>query len=194
MSITSSVPLIILAAGNSSRLGKPKQNLPYQNKTLLQHVIDEGSKANLYPIIVVEGSTKLQVSENIYLVKNNNWDQGMGSSISTGIFALLKIQPKTELLILTVCDQPFISAHLFKELIDRHMEKSTGIVASAYTETMGTPVLFSKKYYDDLLNLKGQEGAKRLIKNYQDDVSLVQFPQGNIDIDTLTDYTNLINS
>jgi len=194
MSITSSVPLIILAAGNSSRLGKPKQNLPYQNKTLLQHVIDEGSKANLYPIIVVEGSTKLQVSENIYLVKNNNWDQGMGSSISTGISALLKIQPKTELLILTVCDQPFISAHLFKELIDRHMEKSTGIVASAYTETMGTPVLFSKKYYDDLLNLKGQEGAKRLIKNYQDDVSLVQFPQGNIDIDTLTDYTNLINS
>jgi len=194
MSITSSVPLIILAAGNSSRLGKPKQNLPYQNKTLLQHVIDEGSKANLYPIIVVEGSTKLQVSENIYLVKNNNWDQGMGSSISTGISALLKIQPKTELLILTVCDQPFISAHLFKELIDKHMEKSTGIVASAYTETMGTPVLFSKKYYDDLLNLKGQEGAKRLIQNYQDDVSLVQFPQGNIDIDTLTDYTNLINS
>ena len=189
----SSVPLIILAAGNSSRLGKPKQNLCYQNKTLLQHVIDEGSKANLHPIIVVEGSTKLQVSEDIHLVKNNNWDQGMGSSISTGIFALLKIQPKTELLILTVCDQPFISAHLFKELIDKHMEKSTGIVASAYTETMGTPVLFSKKYYDDLLNLKGQEGAKRLIKNYQDDVSLVQFPQGNIDIDTLTDYTNLIN-
>jgi len=147
----------------------------------------------LYPIIVVEGSTKLQVSEDIHLVKNNNWDQGMGSSISTGISALLKIQPKTELLILTVCDQPFISAHLFKELIDKHMEKSTGIVASAYTETMGTPVLFSKKYYDDLLNLKGQEGAKRLIQNYQDDVSLVQFPQGNIDIDTLTDYTNLIN-
>jgi len=193
MLITPSVALIILAAGNSSRLGKPKQNLPYQNKTLLQHVINEGSKANLYPIIVVEGSTKLQVSEDIHLVKNNNWDQGMGSSISTGISALLKIQSKTELLILTVCDQPFISAELFIKLVDKHCKQNTGIVASAYADTAGTPVLFSKKYYDDLLNLKGQEGAKRLIQNHQDDVFLVQFPQGNIDIDTLTDYTNLIN-
>ncbi|MDB5011828.1 MAG: hypothetical protein JWQ25_30, partial [Daejeonella sp.] len=170
-----------------------KQNLLYQSKTLLQHVIDEGSLADLQPIIVVEGSTQLQVSEDIHVVENENWKLGMGSSISTGISALLKIQPKTELLILTVCDQPFISAELFKQLIAKHSEQNTGIVASAYADTMGTPVLFSKNYFSELLNLKEQKGAKRLLQIHQNDISLVQFPQGNIDIDTLTDYTNLIN-
>ncbi|MDB5119000.1 MAG: hypothetical protein JWN56_218 [Sphingobacteriales bacterium] len=194
MSNTSSaVALIILAAGNSSRLGQPKQNLLYQNKTLLQHVVDEGSKANLHPIIVVEGSTALQVLESIHVVQNNNWEQGMGSSISTGVSALLNIQPETEVLILTVCDQPFISAELFKELIDTYTEQKTGIVASAYADTMGTPVLFTEKYFPELLNLKGKEGAKRLLQIHKDDISLIQFPKGNIDIDTLTDYTNLIN-
>ena len=68
-----------------------------------------------------------------------------------------------------------------------------GIVASFYAETLGTPVLFNKKYFNELLNLKGQEGAKKIINRFLDDTASIPFEKGYIDIDTEVDYNKLIS-
>lgn len=189
----SSVALIILAAGNSSRLGRPKQHLPYLDKTLLERVIDEGLKAGLSPIIVVEGGAKLALPDGVTVVENQNWQLGMGTSIVKGVKALLEIDQNTERIIVSVCDQPYVSADLFLKLISEQSDTQTGIVASAYADTLGTPVLFTCKYFAELLQLKGKEGAKKIVNQAGEDISSVFFPQGDIDIDTESDYNNLIN-
>lgn len=187
---------IVLAAGNSSRLGQPKQALPYQQKSLLQHVVDEVRAAALTPLIVVEGAVPTGAGDlteaGVTRVYNAQWAEGMASSIRVGLTELLRQQPDADGVIITVCDQPFVSAALFQQLIQQQKETGQEIVACAYADTLGTPVLFHKKYFADLLRLKGQEGAKRLLQRYRAEVAAVPFPLGKIDIDTPEDYRRLL--
>lgn len=189
--------IIILAAGSSSRLGKPKQLLVYQHRTLLQHVADEAEAAKLSPVVVVTGANaSLTASslmmKNVLLAENEGWQEGMGSSIVTGMARLLQHSKKTEAVILAVCDQPYVSAALFRKLIAAKKESGKGIAASQYDGINGTPVLFTKPYFHQLQNLRGNEGARKLLKFYHHDVATVPFPQGGIDIDTEDDYRKLL--
>ena len=115
----------------------------------------------------------------------------MASSIVKGLNELLRLNPNVEECILAVCDQPFVTSLVFENLIKEYHKTGKEITASAYSETLGTPVLFHKKYFDELLDLKGQEGAKKLIKKYQNDVVSIPFEKGSIDIDTEEDYNKL---
>lgn len=189
--------IIILAAGSSSRLGQPKQLLIYKGKTLLQHVHDEALKAKISSILIVCGSNAKLISENInsnkaIIITNKEWHQGIASSIHVGISELLKQNPQTEKFILSVCDQPFISSKLFENLIKEYKRTGMGILASFYADTKGTPVLFHKKYANELMALQGNEGAKKLFKIYQYDFASVPFENGEIDVDTLDDYLRLM--
>jgi len=186
--------IIILAAGGSSRLGRPKQLLVYKHKTLLQHVIDEAKLAGLFPIIIVVGANADELTKTLNLsgvdmIINDSWESGMSSSIATGLASLAGDKPQN--MIISVCDQPQIHAQLFSDLLRMKNKTGSGIVASAYAGTLGTPVLFNEKYYDMLLNLKGNEGAKKLLNLHENDVSYIQFEDGQIDIDTEEDYLNL---
>ncbi len=188
--------MIILAAGNSSRLGKPKQLLNFQGKTLLQHVCNEAEIAALNPIIVIVGAnfekiTKLLNSKSLTIIKNDDWEKGMSSSISLGLKELLNID-SIKNIIISVCDQPYICADLFTNLITEKNKNNKGIVASSYSNTLGTPVLFDIKYAKALMHLTGNDGAKKLLIRFQDDVSSIPFLKGEIDIDTENDYLNLI--
>ncbi|MFB9075977.1 NTP transferase domain-containing protein [Flavobacterium procerum] len=190
--------IIILAAGNSSRLGRPKQLLQYKESTLLKNSIYEALKVENSFIIIVTGSDhdlieKELNSPEITFSFNSNWETGMSSSIVKGISELLLLNPDCEQCIMAVCDQPFVTSSVFESLIFESSKRGKGIVASAYSETLGTPVLFHKKYFQELLELKGQEGAKKLLKNYANDVVSVLFEKGNIDIDTEEDYLQLIS-
>jgi molybdenum cofactor cytidylyltransferase len=189
--------IIILAAGSSSRLGRPKQLLLYHDKPLIQYIVAEAIKAKLYPVIVVTGANTEQISavldkEAIELVYNEHWQEGMGSGIVVGISKLLSLNREMEAVIISVCDQPFLSAALFQELVEKKSNTGKGIIACNYADTTGTPVLFERPYFETLLRLKGEEGAKRILKLYEHDVATVPFPQGNIDIDTEEDYKNLL--
>ena len=117
----------------------------------------------------------------------------MSSSINNGLKEVLQVNPEIEKCIFTVCDQPFVNHAIFENLIKESAKTGKGIVASSYAETLGTPVLFDKKYFSELLNLKGQEGAKKIINRFLDDTALVPFEKGNIDIDTEDDYNKLIS-
>lgn len=188
--------VILLAAGQSSRLGQPKQLLVYQGKTLLQHAIDMVKLSPAKPIVVVLGSGIESILHTIdttglHIVENDDWQSGIGSSISYGVKSLQGFHPVPDAVILMTCDQPFVSPGLLNELIAKQKETGAPIVASQYDETIGTPALFHLTLFGQLATLKGDSGAKKLIYQNKDDVVAVPFSQGGIDIDTLADYQAL---
>lgn len=188
--------LIILAAGASSRLGQPKQNLIYNGKTLLQHAIDVGLASQCTIIIVVLGASQEVVQDGIInpkvnLVVNENWKEGMAASIKQGVEAILEIEPLLSQVIIMPCDQPYVDVTTLKNLISAKQKSGKMIAACAYDNTYGTPVLFDRSFFSALLTLKGQKGAKQLVmENFQKVVS-IPFPLGSIDIDTQKDYEKL---
>lgn len=188
--------VIILGAGNSSRLGQPKQLLMYRGKTLICQMAEEAIAAVGSPVVLVTGANAQQILEKlcgfaIEIVENENWAEGMGSSISTGINALRKHEGLAGVIIM-VCDQPFVNAALLQQLMDQQVIVGKGIIACTYDNTAGTPVLFSSTYFDALAALEGQEGAKRILQQSTDDLALVPFPLGALDIDTAEDYQRLL--
>jgi molybdenum cofactor cytidylyltransferase len=190
--------IIILAAGPSTRLGKPKQMLIHRGKTLIEHICCEALGAGLHPVLVVTGAASAEVSkalENmpVEIVFNEQWSTGMASGITAGMSALLKQNNAIESVIIAVCDQPFVSAALFRQLIKTKAERNKGIVGSAYAGIIGTPVLFEKAYFGKLLALKGSEGAKKIVKIYNADLAGIPFEEGKMDIDTQEDYERLIS-
>lgn len=188
--------ILIVAAGNSSRLGEPKQLLKFKGKTLLRNVVEEAIKVS-QSVVVVTGSGHSQISKEIEdlkvkIVENIHWNEGMGPSIKIGITQLLNEFPEVQNIIISVCDQPFIKASVFSDLIQMQKDSQKGIVASKYSDTLGTPVLFTKKYLEELSRLSGQEGAKKIIQKFKDDIAEMNFEKGAIDIDTQTDYQKLM--
>ncbi len=190
--------IIILAAGASSRMNQPKQLLPYHQKSLLSHTIEEAQKS-LMPVIVVLGANAQQIkagigSMEVEIVVNEDWKSGMSSSIKAGLQKALANFKEMQNCILAVCDQPYISSILFQKLVDEKKESGKEIVASSYADTVGTPCLFDKKYFDELLNLEGDHGAKNILQKYRNDVASVDFENGKIDVDTKKDYEELLKN
>ncbi len=185
--------IIILAAGRSARLGSPKQLLPYADKNLLQHSIDVAVESSMKPIIVVLGSEIEEIERKIdnsevIIAKNPDWESGMASSVVCGIKTLNKLHPDIESVVLMVCDQPFVNPGLLNDLVRKHMESGSSIVASSYENIMGTPALFHKKHFPELASLEGDTGAKSLFKKHAEILQTIPFEKGGIDIDTIEDY------
>lgn len=191
--------IIVLAAGSSSRLGQPKQLLQFNGYSLLRNTIIQAKLLPGSVVVVVTGAHKELLDKELAYTSakvayNKQWEEGMASSIGIGLYKLLVADPNIEACIITVCDQPFVTAQVFKDLLEERSKTGKEIIASAYAETLGTPVLFHKKYFEALLNLKGHEGAKKMLLLYKDDVAQIAFEKGAIDIDTIQDYNNLINT
>lgn len=189
------IGVIILAAGSSSRLGKPKQNLVFQGNTLLQRSIKAALAADCQHIVVVLGANAQIIeptikNEPVQIIHNPDWEAGMSSSISCGLAALLIPNPKLKSVILMLCDQPFADTSIINQLVQASANKKN-LVASSYSGTIGVPALFDKCYFDELSALKGNEGAKKLLLKYANEVQTVPFPLGMIDIDTIGDYERL---
>lgn len=189
--------IIILAAGESSRMGQPKQLLKYNDGLLLQHAIDEASAAGAQHVVVVLGSGAENISrqikkKNANVFHNKKWQEGIASSIREGLQQSLLISANTDAVILMVCDQPYVSANLLRNLVTQHIETGKPIVASQYKDTLGTPVLFHKSFFPELLKLEGDTGAKKVLMDNIEQVQAVKFPLGDIDIDNMADYEMLV--
>ncbi len=129
---------------------------------------------------------------DLEIVNNEYWIDGMGSSIRAGMNRLLEIRNDFKAVIVMVCDQPFVSAEIIDRLIAKFLEEKTSIVASKYSKTFGVPALFERDMFRDLMDLRGTKGAKTLIVKYQGLAAFIDFPEGNIDIDTAEDYSKLL--
>jgi molybdenum cofactor cytidylyltransferase len=188
---------ILLAAGDSSRLGRPKQLLLYKGKTLLQNTLSAAISAQLNPIIIILGADATFVGKkiqepNVHIVYNPNWREGIASSIRQAINELNKISPEADAAILMVCDQPHISSGLLDDLVSAQQQTGKPIAASYYNGIAGTPALFHKTIFPELLLLKGDKGAGKVLRQQMNNVTTVPFPLGSIDIDTTENYEKLM--
>lgn len=187
---TKSYAIIILAAGTSSRLGRPKQLVKHPNGNLLSHTIDTASKIKNANTYVILGAYAREISEvintEIATYINPNWERGMGNSIAFGVENIRDIG--YDAVILTVCDQPYLEAIHFDQLIKMYEDNTVAdLIISKYTNGNGPPSMFDSQYFDQLCKLDGDNRAKTIVKNNLSNVGFSGFEKGDIDIDTEAD-------
>lgn len=176
-----SIAAIVLAAGASRRLGRPKQLIRLDGETLLERTLRVCGEAGCTPVIIVLGASADAVLGgsslgNAVVVMNNDWAQGMASSIRAGIQAL---QPGVDGCVITTCDQPAVTATHLRAL----MTSGDEVTASAYGGRHGVPAYFPRYRFAELIELQGDAGARELLK----DARALQFEGGELDVDTPED-------
>ncbi len=191
------IGIVLLAAGSSSRLGEPKQLLKYDDQTLLQHSLQVAIASNGSPIVVVLGANAGEILKSIqpdgaHIVVNDAWQEGMGSSIRCGLETILQLNALITGVIIMVCDQPFITPELLDNLVAEHQLTGKPIITCSYAGTYGPPALFDKNIFPELLQLKGDVGAKKIIHQHANELECILFPEGETDIDTKSDYEKYI--
>jgi molybdenum cofactor cytidylyltransferase len=165
------VTCIVLAAGASKRLGRPKQLVQFEGETLLARAVRIAS--SVAPTIVV---TRPEFAFPGAVV-NEHAEEGIASSIRLGVAAC-----EGDVLLMT-CDQPHITSEHLRALIDAHAP----IAATAYSGILGVPAFFAREFRDELLALTGDTGARRVIEAHLDVVVAVPFAPASLDIDTMAD-------
>jgi molybdenum cofactor cytidylyltransferase len=190
---SSTVGLIILAAGASTRMGTPKQLLAYRGCTLIRHMAEVAIASVCQPVAVVLGAYAERITPEVsqlpvQIVENQQWAEGMSSSIRVGLEAQLAMNQNLGAVAIALCDQPFVSSQTLDRIVEAYYSTGKPIIASEYVGTLGVPVLFSRTLFSELMALKSNEGAKQLIKKHIPEVFSVPFPEGSIDIDTPEDY------
>ena len=188
--------IVLLAAGASNRLGQPKQLLIFENETLVKKMARVALQIT-EKLVVVTGANSNEVQHELvhlpaHIIHNEFFKDGIASSIKTGLNNLLYHFKEIDSVIFMVCDQPFVSAELVAALIEKREQTGKTIIASHYAGTLGTPVLFQKKFFPDLLRLEGDTGAKKIIYQHPEEVASVDFPPGAVDVDTMDDYELLL--
>jgi len=186
------IGLILLAAGRSERLGRPKQLLLFRGRPLLRHCCEVAIGAECFDRIVVvlgafadeiRGATgKLPAT----VVVNRRWRAGMGSSIRRG----MKEMDGVDAVVLMLCDQPFVTAALLRRIVALY-KKGAALVACDYGGTFGPPTLFDRRYFEELKALEPDAGAKAVLMRHTDEMKCVHFPKGAIDIDTEEDLAEM---
>lgn len=189
--------ILILAAGPSTRMGQSKQQLLIDGKSLLIRTVETALQSDAGEVIVVLGASEdahrqLLKEVPIEIIFNPEWEAGMGSSLKAGLSHALSINPRTEAIIVMVCDQPQLRSYHVKSLLEKHKSTKALIVASSYASTIGVPALFDKKLFGKILELDDEHGAKKIIQQYQ--AETIDFPEGVIDLDTPEEYGNFISS
>lgn len=193
MDETNKIGIIILAAGESKRLGRPKQLLDFHGKTLIEKITETALETELKTVVVLGANAEKikPVIENlsVEIVINENWQSGMSSSIIKGLKKSLEIQNDLQSVILLLGDQPLITKEIIWEIIKTQKVTNKAIIASKYAETIGVPALFTKAIFDKLLNLNEEIGAKLIIKKHSGiDVATISVPEAEFDIDTEDDF------
>jgi molybdenum cofactor cytidylyltransferase len=195
--------LILLAAGESSRLrlprteSIPKQLLKFRGKTLLRRAAENALASGCEKTCVVLGANfeilREEISDlEIEIAVNENWRRGMSSSLKTGLEKLLTIEPKLSSAAVTLADQPLVDAVIIRRLIQTFQVTDKKIVAAEYAGTVGVPAVFARSLFEEILNLSAESGAKRIIKKYAGSVEKITVPEAAFDIDTIEEYENLL--
>ena len=181
--------LIVLAAGASKRMGRPKQLLPWKGRTLLRHACETALATSLRPIVVVlgcegEACERELAGLDVCHVLNSEWSKGMGTSVASGIAALERCEPQASGALLMLVDQPDLTPSFLESILDRWSEGDNVIVATQYAEGGGVPALFSRSFFRDLRALDSDRGARQIIARGGAAVTLIQSPDELRDLDT----------
>ncbi len=191
---------IILAAGASSRLGRPKQLLLHGAETLIGRVIRLANESGASPVIAVLGAHCELIAKAIQIdgagraipVMNDRWNEGIATSIHAGLRALDLTAPEAAGAMILSCDQPRLTADHLRMLMEAFSQQvEPAIAASAYAGTLGVPAVFPREVFSELFALGGDKGARALLMKPPCPLVAVEFPGGEIDIDLPADLAQL---
>lgn len=181
---------LLLAAGGSRRMGTPKQLMLYKGVSLVRRAAQALIDAAFYPVVVVigseaEGSRKELDGLEVVIAENQMWETGMSSSIRVGMENMLIAGPSIDAVLITLCDQPRVTADKLALFSDSFAGGHRGIIAAEYDGIRGVPALFPAAMFDELMDLEGDKGARDLIRS--GDAFSIALSEAAIDIDTPED-------
>lgn len=218
------VGAIVLAAGASRRLGKAKQLLRWDDRSLIQRSVAVAGASMCDRVVVVLGANATRITPEIQdlpieIIQNSGWESGMSSSLKLGISALSN---SVDAVIVMLCDQPLITTSTIDQLIQTYRNPQywgdqsqspqywglggqpdlthpiglpqSPIVACQYDEVIGVPALFDRFIWPALQALEGDTGARKIIQQYRDRVTTINCPEAAIDIDTPEAWENFLKS
>lgn len=190
--------VLVLAAGASSRMQTPKQLLKIGDQTLLEVVLEKATAISSPPIYCVLGANAAIIrqkiaTKNVIYIFNENYQEGLSTSIVSGINYLEKNQPNLEGVFILLGDQPAIEIAYLKNLVALFSEHKKKIIASNYQKKNGVPAIFPKEFFEELLLLKGDFGAKEFMKENSKRIISSDFKSTLIDLDTKEDYDKYLS-
>jgi molybdenum cofactor cytidylyltransferase len=185
---------LVLAAGGSSRLGRPKQTLPYGDSTLLGHVLDCARACGFDHLVVALGGGAGEVRTSVDLtgatvVQNDSYGSGCASSIAAALPAL---DDRCEVLVLMLGDQPGVGPTIVRTLLARLGDAPMAV--ALYEDGRGHPFAFRRSMFGELASLHGDKAVWKLLERHGSSVAEVQVP-GTVppDVDTWEDYEALVS-
>lgn len=192
------IPCLLLAAGASSRMGRAKQLLPWGEGTLIEHQVQILLKTG-NPVAVVLGHKADQIQPildkfRVKICTNKQWKNGMGSSIAHGIKYLDKEFPDADGVLITQIDQPLLSTSHFEKILCSYSPGSRQIIVSrSPSGWQGVPVLFDRIYFDELKNLSGDEGARKIVQSHAQILQILDAGDILEDMDSPGAYQKLLS-
>lgn len=194
----SKIASILLAAGASSRMKNcPKQLLEFCGETLLRRAAKTALASLCQPVCVVLGANAESLQAEIADLKveitiNKNWASGVASSLQAGLKTALEIDPEISAVCVMLADQPLIDWQIINRLAEMFERGEDAVVACSYAETIGVPAILARSLFEEIKDLKGDAGAKKIISKYISKSGKLSVPKAAIDIDSQQDYEHLI--
>ena len=209
-----STAAIILAAGSSSRMGggRHKLLLPLHDRPVLAHVIDAALASQARPVVIMLGHqaerVRTQISSytahpHLIIVENADYLQGMSTSMHLGIQVLTSNDYReneefyaVDSALIVLGDQPLITPRVIDNLITAYRTTGKRIIAPLYEGKRGSPVLFDKSFFPELLEITGDEGGRKVLERHREDVELVEMSDAlaNYDVDTWEAYQQVLEA
>ncbi|SEQ83727.1 molybdenum cofactor cytidylyltransferase [Solimonas aquatica] len=185
---------LLLAAGQASRFGAPKQLLQLDGQSLVRRAAGAALAAGTQ-LTVITGAHAEAVEAELHdlplrLLRNPQWQHGMGSSLALGAQSLLG-DSSLDAVLITLADQALVDAQALRALLSAHQADPQQIIAADHGETLGPPCLFPARFLAELAALRGDRGARTLLQQHHDSLIRIVMPQAAIDIDTPQDWQRL---
>ena len=186
--------ILILAAGSSTRMGEPKQLLPFKNTTLLGNTIEQAKNSKADSVFCVLGANEKAIKKsiehfNIETIFNPEYKSGLSTSISIGINYL---QNNYDAILIMLADQPKVNSNYLNELLTLSNKNPKKIITTSYKKEVGVPTIFPKNFYINLMELKGDSGAKKILQNNISNLITIKRITPFIDIDTKEQYKSFL--
>ena len=186
---------LVLAAGGSRRLGAPKQLLRIRGRTLLSRIVHAAEAVTPGRVVVVIGADALRMRSLIrrhhpgtHSVDNSRWAQGMAGSLQVGLSVL---PPRVTAVLLLLSDQPAVGEASLRRLIHAWRRRPGKAAAAAYAGVVGVPAILPRTLWKDASRLRGDEGARKLLRLEETPARAVQMPEAAWDVDTPEDLRRL---
>jgi molybdenum cofactor cytidylyltransferase len=189
----SALHTIVLAAGASRRFGSPKQLIRFEGQPLIQRVIAGATELSGAAVSVVLGAYAAEIAATLppcsaSIIVNRDWQEGIASSIRA---AVARLPGACDGVLLLLADQPLVGSHSLNRLAAAWRRQPRGIIASRYGAITGVPAIFPRWCFSDLAALRGDQGARILLRRYADHVVRLANPEAEVDIDYPEDLLDL---